>query len=163
MSLIVFYYAVVAIITAYLLLTITKFREVPPSISETYYLWKSVGKDWIFTTMMWIIGFSILVYWVSVAKNYNCQFLTFLSVSGMCFVGGACMFKQTLTKEVHYTSAALWAISATLFFIVNKMFEPIIVGGMFGFTGWMLNKRNNFTFWAELACVIMMIIGIWLL
>lgn len=163
MWLMVFYYSAVAIILAYLVATIIKFREFPPSISETYYIWKGVGKEWLFTMVMWIVGISILIYWVSEAKFYRCQFLSFLSVAGMCFVGGACMFKQTLTKEVHYTSAGIWALSATLFFAINQMYYPMVVGLGFGLLGWLLNRRLNFTFWAEMACVIQMIVGIWLL
>lgn len=159
----VFYYLAVAIILAYLGVTIIKFREIPISISDTYYMWKGVNKDWMFTFVMWIVGVLILIYWVTRAEFYHCQFLPFVSVSGMVFVGGACMFKETLTKEVHYTSAGVWAGSAVAFFVANGMYVPMIVGLMFGFTGWMLNKRDNFTFWAEMACVVMMIYGIWLL
>jgi len=159
----VFYYAAVAIILGYLMMTVIKFREIPVSISDTYYMWKGVKKDWLFTFVMWAVGLMILVYWVSRAEFYRCQFLSFVSVSGMCFVGGACMFKETLTKAVHYTSAGIWASGAVLFFLINSMYVPMIVGLMFGFAGWMLNKRENHTFWAEMACVVMMIYGIWLL
>lgn len=159
----VFYYVAIAIILAYLVVTIMRFKDVPPSISETYYMWKGVGKEWVFTFVMWIVAISITIYWVSVAKDYKCQFLTFLSVAGMCFVGGACMFKQTLTEEVHYTSAGIWAGGATLFFLVNQMFLPMILGLSVGFIGWVLNRCRNLTFWSELACVAMMIIGIFML
>ena len=46
---------------------------------------------------------------------------------------------------------------------LRPLLSMMIVGFMFGFMGWMLNKRDNFTFWAEMACVVMMIYGIWLL
>lgn len=159
----VFYYVAVVIIMAYMLITIMKFGEIPPSISETYYMWKGVGKEWLFTFVMWIVGISILIYWVSVAKDYRCQFLSFLSVAGMCFVGGACMFKQTLTKEVHYASAGVWAGCATIFFLANQMFLPMIAGLVSGLVGWSLDRFRDLTFWAEFACVGMMIIGIFLL
>lgn len=159
----IFYYSAVVVILAYLIATIIKFREFPPSISETYYIWKSVGKEWLFTMMMWFVGLTILIYWISVAKLYRCQFLPFVSVAGMCFVGGACMFKETLTKEVHYTSAGLWALGATLFFAINQMYYPIVIGLVCGLLGLLANKLRNFTFWAEMACVVQMIVGIALL
>lgn len=159
----IFYYAAVLIILAYLMITIIKFRDIPPSISQTYYIWKGAGKEWLFTMVMWITGISVLIYWISAAELYRCQFLPFVSISGMCFVGGACMFKETLTKEVHYTSAGIWAIGAVLFFAINQMFYPMVVGIGVGVIGWLLNKRNNFTFWAEIACVVQMIVGIWLI
>jgi hypothetical protein len=159
----VFYYSAVAIILAYLGVTIAKFGRIPISISDTYYMWKGEKKEWLFTSVMWVVGVLILIYWVSRAEFYKCQFLPFVSVSGMVFVGGACMFKETLTRAVYFTSAGIWAGGAVAFFVANSMYVPMIVGFMFGFTGWMLNKRDNFTFWAEMACVVMMIYGIWLL
>lgn len=160
---VIFYLAAVGIILTYLILTIRKFDKVPVSISDTYYMWKSIGLPWMFTSTMWLTGILILIYWVTKSELYSCQFLSFLSVSGMLFVGGACMFKETLTKEVHYTSAGIWAGSALLFFIVNNLYDPIFVGLVFGIVGWVLNKCKNSTFWAEIACVVMMIIGIGIL
>jgi hypothetical protein len=160
---IVFYLTAVGVILAYLMLTIKKFNKIPVSISDTYYMWKSVGYSWLFTATMWITGLAILIYWITEASLYKCQFLAFLSISGMLFVGGACMFKETLTRGVHFTSASIWAASALLFFIVNKLYDPILVGLVFGIVGWILNKCKNLTFWAEIACVVMMIIGIGIL
>ena len=111
----VFYYAAVVVILTYLVATIFKFGEFPPSISATYYIWKGVGREWLFTAVMWITAILIVTYWVGVSEDYKCQFLPFLSISGMLFVGGACMFKESLTDEVHYTSAGIWAASALLF------------------------------------------------
>ena len=132
----VFYYSAVAIILAYLGVTIAKFGRIPVSISDTYYMWKGVDKDWMFTFVMWIVGLMILIYWVTRAEFYKCQFLPFVSVSGMVFVGGACMFKETLTRAVHFTSAGIWAGSAVAFFVVeydvfksntNKNLDEIMV------------------------------------
>ena len=159
----IFYYAAVAIILAYLGITVIEFKKIPISISNTYYLWKERGFEFLFTFVMWTVGLLILVYWVSVAEDYRCQFLSFVSVSGMCFVGAACAYKKTLTDEVHYTSAGIWAAGALFFFLVNSMYMPMVFGLVFGFVGWILNKRENITFWAEMACVMMMIVGIWLL
>lgn len=158
-----FYYAAVALMTAYLLLTIWRFKKVPKSISDTYYQWAEVGTKYLFTFVMWAVGILILIYWVSKAELCKCQFLAFTSVSGMCFVGAACAFKETLTRATHFTSAGIWAASALLFFIINGMFMPIMVGGIAGLIALFSDKFNHYTFWAELACVIMMIVGIGIL
>lgn len=161
---IAFYLVSVCIVALYLLVTIVSFKETPPSISETYYMWKEVGKQWMFTTMMWLVGLTILTYWLYASQSYRCQFLPFLSISGMMFVGGACMFKETLTKEVHYVSAFIWAGCALMFFLINSLYYPILIGIGVGMLSWMfIDRCRNLTFWAEIACVIMMIVGIGIL
>lgn len=152
----------VAIILIYLIVTITIF-DIPKSISDTYYLWKDKKHcKYLFTFVMWSVGIPIMIYWINISKPIL-QFLPFLSVSGMCFVGAACAFKETLTKEVHYSSAAIWAISALLYFILTQNWISIIIGISVGVIGYIINSRKNYTFWLEMACVIMMICGIGLL
>ena len=160
---IIFYWAAVAIIIAYLITTIFVFKKIPKSISDTYYQWKEKNAGFIFTAVMWVVGLLILIYWVNITELYRCQFLTFTSISGMLFVGGACAFKETLTKATHYASAGIWAASAVAFFVVNGIYAPLAFGLVFGTFGFILNEAKNLTFWAEVACVVAMIIGIELL
>lgn len=154
-----FYIAIIEIVT-YLVVTIAKFG-IPKSISDTYYLWKKKSK-FLFTFIMWLTGLPLLFYWVDIAPN-AVKFLPFLSVSGMCFVGAACAFKETLTNKVHYISAGIWAGTALLYFIITNSFIPIVIGVVFAFIGFFINKYKNQTFWAEIACVIMIIVGIFLI
>lgn len=160
---ITFYWIAVVLFTAYVFTTIALFNKIPKSISDTYYQWKEAGVGMIFTIVMWVVGLSILIYWVSAAELYKCQFLAFTSISGMLFVGGACAFKETLTKATHFTSAGIWAASAIAFFIVNELYLPLIFGFAFGLLGLSLNNFKNLTFWAEIACVMAMVVGIGLL
>ena len=152
------YFFAVAAIVAYLIVTIMTFG-IPKSISETHYLWKSKGWDYLFTFVMWTVGVPILIYWVSVSPK-NLQFLPFLSISGMCFVGAACAFKETLTSTVHYTSAGVWAAFATLYFVLVHDWVAISAGVVTFVLMAMFIGRKHFTFWAEIACIVTMIIGI---
>jgi len=152
------YFSAVATIVAYLAATIVAYRGVPPSISQSYYIWRGRGMRFLFTFVMTATAFPLLIYWVSVAGSLSC--LAFLSVSGMLFVGGACAFQETLTRGVHYSSAGVWATSAVLFFALRQMWLPMAVGVAFGFGMWLLLGRKNLTFWAEIACVTMQIVGI---
>ena len=160
---IIFYLVAVTLILAYLGYTIIRFREIPVSISNTYYMWKDLKMEWLFTFTMWIVAIAIAVYWLTEAELYRCQFLCFTSVAGMGFVGGAAMFKETLTKATHYISAGLWAGSAILFFAINGMFLPLWIGTMAGLVGLISNKWENTTFWLEIAVIVAMIFGIALL
>ena len=120
------YFFAVATIVAYLIVTVMTFG-IPKSISETHYLWKGKGRDYLFTFIMWAVGLPILIYWVSVSKP-SLQFIPFLSISGMCFVGAACAFKEHLTAAVHYTSAGVWAFFATLYFVLVHDWVAISAG-----------------------------------
>lgn len=153
------YFFAVALIVSYLAATIFTFG-VPKSISDTHYLWKSKGRDYLFTFVMWFTGIPVLIYWISVSPE-KFQFIPFLSISGMCFVGAACAFKEHLTAAVHYTSAGVWAFFATLYFILVHDWIAISAGVVTFILMALFIGRKHFTFWAEIACVITMIIGIY--
>lgn len=158
------YYVAVAIITAYLAYTIYAFNKIPKSISDTYYQWCERGAKFLFTFVMWATGFPILVYWVDAAPRIY-QFLPFLSISGMVFVGGACAFKETLTETVHYVSAGIWAGAALLFFVLVGNWLAIGAGAAFAVATLALDKNRykHQTFWLECACIVVMMVGIYML
>ena len=86
----------ITILTAYLILITWKFK-VLPSISQSAYEWK---KRWyIFTLAMWAIALPIVL-------SAESGFL-FLSGAAMMFTGAAAMFKEPMTKTVHYISAVI--------------------------------------------------------
>lgn len=153
------YFIAVAEIVTYLIVTVATFGF-PKSISETHYLWKSKGWDYLFTFVMWFTGVPILIYWVSVSPD-KYQFIPFLSISGMCFVGAACAFRETLTATVHYASAGVWAFFATLCFVLVHDWVALSVGVVTFVLMALFIGRKHFTFWAEIACVVTMIIGIY--
>lgn len=153
------YFIPVILIISYIMITCLVFNTVPKSISNTHYMWKEKGFDYLFTFVMWATGLPILIYWLGITPKCY-QFLPFLSIAAMCFVGAACAFKETLTSTVHYASAAVWACAAVTYFIIMKEYGCMIAGAAFAIIGLIANKFKNFTFWAEIACVIAMIVGI---
>lgn len=153
------FFIAVAIIAAYLSATIATFG-IPKSISDTYYLWKDKKYcRYLFTFVMLFTAIPMMIYWIEMSKE-SLQCLPFISASGMIFVGAACAFKEELTKEVHYASAAVWASAALLYFVITQHWEALIVGAIVGIIGYVFNNYNNKTFWTEIACVVMMIIGL---
>lgn len=159
------FFAAVLVIVAYLAYTIFAFNRIPKSISDTYYQWSERGAKYLFTAVMWTIVALLLPYWLVVSPN-NLQFLPFLSMSGLGFVGGACAFKETLTDSVHYTSAGLWAGSALLYFILMGNWTAVIAGGVFGLItcgATIIRNTRHFTFWVECACIVMMMVGIYMI
>lgn len=158
------FFSAVAIIVTYIGYTIFAFNKVPKSISDTYYQWADRGAKYLFTTVMWATGVLLLPYWL-VKSDPILQCLPFLSVSGMMFVGGACAFQETLTKGVHYTSAAVWSAFALLYMVLSQSWAALIAGVVFGVSTIVLdkNRHKHFTFWLECSCVLAMIICIGML
>ena len=152
------YYSAVIEIIAYLAITCAKFG-VPKSISDSHYLWKGKGYDYLFTFVMWSVGIPILIYWVSLSPD-NYKFLPFLSISGMCFVGAACAFKETLTSTVHYASAGVWASTAVLFFCLMHDWLSLALGIVTFIVMALFIGRKHFIFWAEVSCIVTMVFGI---
>ena len=153
------------IIAAYLAATIAVFGGIPQSISQTYYLWRANGVKFLFTFVMWIVGILTVIYWISRCEGRydNYQFLPFLSVSGMCFVGAACAFKETLTRATHFAAAGVWAASAIAFFAIIGDWPSIVIGAVGGLFGYVSDRFKNLTFWAEIAVVLMMFVGLYVL
>ena len=153
------------IIAAYLAATINVFVGIPQSISNTYYLWRTRGVKFLFTFVMWIVGILTIIYWLNrcTGQYATYQFLPFLSVSGMCFVGAACAFKETLTRATHFAAAGVWAASAIAFFALVGDWASLILGAVAGLLGYAFNRFQNLTFWAEIAVVIMMFVGLYAL
>ena len=153
------YYFPVGLILTYILTTCLVFKQVPKSISNTHYMWKEKGLKHLFTFVMWATGLPILIYWISISPQCY-QFLPFVSIAAMCFVGAACAFKETLTSTVHYASAGIWASAAVLYFVLMGEWSGLMAGALLALLGLISDKFRHFTFWAEMACVLAMIMGI---
>ena len=122
----------ISVFTAYLILITVKFG-ILPSISQSAYEFKSSA--W-FTLGMWAVALPIVL-------SAESGFL-FLSGAAMMFTGAAAMFKEPMTKTVHYIFAfiiilsghahlafdfGLWevaagslALSVPLLFVRNRLF-----------------------------------------
>ena len=149
-----------SIIAVYIAATIAIYGEIPISISNTYYIWREkFGFRLLFSFVMWAVGILVVIYWESkCAGRY--EWLPFLSVAGMGFVGAASAYKETLTAGTHYTAAAIWAGSAIAFFALIGDWPSIVAGLLFGAACFACNRFRNLTFWAEISVVMMMFVGL---
>jgi hypothetical protein len=88
---------------------------VPASVSETFYLLPK-GWRWLFTAFC--LGVSIIVApWLDATPD-AWQFLAFLAVGGLCFVGVAAEFKEDFVKRVHYWGAGVCAVASQLWIFI---------------------------------------------
>lgn len=150
------------ILLSYLAYTIALFwdKENPVSVSDTYYLLekrkkkrnergkKAIG-GWLFLVFCWTCSLTLLIPWIELTPE-SLKFTCFLSASGLLFVGTAAPFKESLTKEVHYTSAGfcaifsqIWVITQGYWWIALISFLPFIILA--------IQYKKKKMFWIEIA------------
>lgn len=91
-------------------------KELPPSISEGYYVLinKSKRLEPLFFFFMCGIGLTFLIYGLDKFGELPYSFLIFLAGAGLCFVGTASQFKEDFVRKVHVVAALICGISITL-------------------------------------------------
>jgi hypothetical protein len=95
--------------------TILAVYGVPASVSETFYL-LTKGRRWLFTAFCW--GVSIIIApWLD-ATPESWQFLAFLAVGGLCFVGTAAEFKEDIVAKVHFAGAGVCVVASQLWIFI---------------------------------------------
>lgn len=142
---------------------------IPASVSETFHLLPK-GRRWLFTAFCW--GVSVVIApWLD-ATPEPWQFLAFLSVGGLCFVGAAAQFKEDFVAKVHYAGAGVCAAASQLWiFIVTGLWWVSVVclltagGACFGLWHQASRKAGklqfaNAVFWAEMWAFVSLFVSI---
>lgn len=150
-----------AIIAVYLIYTCVYFDTIPKSISYTHYLW-STGIRYgqlVFPLVMIALCFLLVPYWLELTPE-RWQFLPFLGCAAMAFVGSAAAYLDTLTRVVHYTAAFIWAVASVVWLVIMSQYFALYFSVSICVMGAVASGKSKVTFWAELACVMALIIGI---
>ena len=102
---------------------------VPPSLSETFYLYKNRWNcGYVFPIMMYVVVAFMLPAWLTMSEVSNFQFLSFLAPASLLFVGTAPAFKSSnLENSVHSVSAIFAAICSLLWIILVTPYWWIIL------------------------------------
>ena len=132
-----------------------KLFGVPKSLSMTFYLLQE-KKNWtriFFPIMMVGMAFLLLPAWLEISVGSLFQFLAFLTVTGIIFVGAVPTFKSSdLENTVHMTSAIVAAIFAILWVIlVSKLWWTIVLWiATLGLTMWLTKTiKSSYIYWLE--------------
>ena len=97
----------ILIFVAYITAIILKFKTVPESLSNTYYMLGKWGP--LFTLMMFACAFTILPPMLEITNTLY-QFVAFFCPAAICFVGAAPNFKRDkMENKVHTISACISA------------------------------------------------------
>lgn len=138
------------VISAYVVAMSVVMREIPVSISSTVY---GLGKkgQWVFTIVMWIVGFSIVPTLMEKSSDTT-RFLAFFSIAGILFVGAAPLVAKE-KNTLHYVCAAVAGIASQLLVALN---QPLLLLIWFLYIGYTLAAKDgsrNF-FWVEVSCML---------
>lgn len=142
-------FLIITTIILYLFLVISESREVPESLSATYYLMKDNG--WMFQALMVFCGIGLLPSWMNVSSD-DWRFLVFLSCAGIVFTGVAPAFKLKLEGAVHYSAAVVCCVSAILWQMLEGLWDITLlftwIGGMLT-----LQWKKQWCWWLELSVI----------
>lgn len=139
------FYIALGILVVYLTYIFYKFKCIPNSISDTFYL----GANWLFTVVIGAIGFTTTAALLNVTPELY-QFIAFLTGVGLVFVSAAPHFKERTEGVVHFSGALLFAISSQIWALL--FFSPwVLLTWVFIIP---VIKSRSATFWAEIICIV---------
>lgn len=154
------------IFIVYLVLVLRYIGDIPRSLSETYYYLGSQyypHSGWeekfnrlrasIFTAMMWGIAFTLLPVMFEATPEGQ-QFLAFLALASICFVGAAPEFKNKYEGRVHTTAAVIAAVFGLVWSVfVTHGYIPLIASLVFSLAAGFATAtlKYGLTFWLELV------------
>ena len=153
-------YKIMNILIAILILliyTITLIKiggQVPPSLSDSVFDIPTKHR-WIWTVTLFVVCFLAVPTYID-KTGVNTQFLAFLSIGGLAFVGAAPLVKFSDDKmqfRVHEVGAIVCAACSQFVLVFNcplllLLWIPFIVYGFI--KGW--KKWTTIVFWGEMVC-----------
>lgn len=134
------------LIIIYVSIMCYKIKSIPPSVSETYYLG---GGNWFILTLL-VSSFLITAGMLNITDGSIWQSVSFLTGSGLAFVGASPKFREEMEHTVHYTGALILLVGSqlwTFLFGSNYIFLLWIPVIYWGFT-----KQR--VFWCEITCLL---------
>lgn len=120
-------------------------RKIPESISQTVFLLPRKGQ-WVFTIVMWMVGFMLMPVLMEKVSEQT-QFIAFLMIGGVCFVGAAPLVPKA-KNTVHYVGAVDAGIASQLLVALN---QPLLLL-WFLYIGYTLLAKDvsRNVFWVEI-------------
>lgn len=147
--------AVVTFVT-YLLAAVSLFG-IPPSISDTYYLYEAKHKNlgYVFTVFMFSVAFLMIAPMVDYAMFDWWQFLGFLCPMGIAFCGCAAWSKDKEVKPIHFAGAYTGAIAGLLWCFLASTTPTLITLIAMSIICWLLadvtNTNKCYIWWLEIV------------
>lgn len=145
-----------AILICYLIGVLIHQKEIPISLSSTYYTFNK--KPW-FTFALLCITALIMIPTLEISDDQN-RWLIFLACAGCFLCAIAPNFKEELEGKVHYTGAIMAGIFSQVWCYLYNPFTLIlwilVAGGLCVLYLYekYIDKKPTAMFWAEMVCFI---------
>ena len=145
----------IIILLAYIVCLCYRGGGVPSSLSATVFD-LPVGWKWLWTIVIYAVCFLCVPYYVEVTEE-NTQFLAFIAIAALAFVGAAPLVKEKadLSYKVHCGAAVVCGVCSQVVLALNLpillLLWPFWVAFLV-FTHLQGNKWPTKTFWAEMVC-----------
>lgn len=141
-----------AIFLLYLALALRHIGHVPQSLSETFYLIGGQPKCYLFTAALWTMMFTLMPALLEMTAE-RWDWLVFLALAGIGFVGSAPFFHDSAEGKVH-TAAAIaaavfgvaWTLTTAYWYAALALTFCICMLGIAATDSW----RSARTFWLEM-------------
>lgn len=147
------------VFVSYVTFILIKFKQILPSISESWYRLRDLGGVWysLFTWFCWGLAFAM-----PFQTNDVAPYLFILSGAGLALVGTATMFKSITDKlqgKLHTIGAAIGIICAlTGIWVERGSFIPLVVFVISAIILSLFNVKNK-TWWIEIAAFVSILYG----
>ena len=142
------------LVLAYISVSSYKSRQIPPSISETAYLWAESKVNW-FTVFCVVLGILILPPWLIVTPEVF-QFLAFLGCAGLIICGTSPLFRENFQGTVHIVGFLI-AIVAWLIWMILSGLSFVLLLDLIIFGCMLLIKADKWILWLELIAILTII------
>jgi hypothetical protein len=136
---------------AYNAVLITKNKGIPPSLSDSFYVFGGQPKGYIFYGYL-IAMLLLLVIPMKEVTPEKWKWMPFIALSAICFVGAAAdFFAIKQTKIVHTVAAYITALLCLTWCVIVGCWDvalwSMVIAGLFAYIGF-----KNRIYWLEMGC-----------
>lgn len=140
---------------AYTIALCIKGGGIPPSLSASVFDLKQ-NMRWIWTVVLAAVCFLCVPTYIEKTGD-NTQFLAFIAIAALAFVGGAPLVKDTkdIAYKVHCVAAVVCALCSQLVLVFNQPWLLLVWVPWVAAFVWITKDKaqwRTMTFWAEMVC-----------
>lgn len=141
---------------AYLAVFFVVFRQIPTSLSDSYYHYEGLckGAGIAFVIAMFLVAISLAPALFIASEGHPLQFLGFFTAAGLCFVGAAPKFREVgMESIIHPIAAFVCATGCVLWivFIAQMWWTLIITLAIFSLLAITTKTLRCYLFWLEMV------------
>jgi len=146
---------------SYVTFLLIKFKQILPSISESWYRLRDLGGVWysLFTFFCWLLAFPMFFQ-----TNDTAPYLFFLSGVGLALVGTATMFREIDDKQqgrLHTIGATMGIIGAlTAIWVERGTYIPFAIFIVLSLILSLLKVKNKI-WWIEMVAFVSILYGLY--